>query len=232
MKRLVGVLLAAMLAFGLAGEAMAKQQLVITGENIEAGTSFALLWQDAGSETNAQRMYGIQDKAFIEQAFDGVTIKTQATLKQEYVTRMGADAGRIFSATYKGYPALFIAIYKGDHISNLLVFGDDTGTSAQIEAAIQDALDYWMYGVRENGTFPDVLDGDHSYEAVCADIDAWLPKMKPGGYITGDDFLWPGVKKAVFEKFGGYVQHHIKRPLSDDGPNGHLKSASYWWVRL
>ena len=77
-----------------------------------------------------------------------------------------------------------------------------------------------------------MLDGDHSYEAVCADIDAWLPKMKPGGYITGDDFLWPGVKKAVFEKFGGWVQHHIKRPLSDTGPNGHLKSASYWWVRL
>jgi predicted O-methyltransferase YrrM len=45
------------------------------------------------------------------------------------------------------------------------------------------------------------LDGQHEYEAVKADIEAWLPKIKPGGLLAGDDYQssWPGVIKAVDE---------------------------------
>lgn len=32
------------------------------------------------------------------------------------------------------------------------------------------------------------LDADHSYEGVLADIQAWLPKVKPGGWIGGHDY--------------------------------------------
>lgn len=47
------------------------------------------------------------------------------------------------------------------------------------------------------------IDGEHSYEAVKADIEAWLPKIVPGGIIAGHDYnnCWPGVKKAVDEFF-------------------------------
>jgi len=45
------------------------------------------------------------------------------------------------------------------------------------------------------------IDADHRYEAVCADIRAWLPKVKKGGTITGHDFYW-GVSKAVIEVLG------------------------------
>jgi len=45
------------------------------------------------------------------------------------------------------------------------------------------------------------IDASHDYENVIADINAWYPKVKPGGMITGDDYLWPGVKKAVNEYF-------------------------------
>lgn len=54
----------------------------------------------------------------------------------------------------------------------------------------------------EDGTLDLVfLDGDHTYEAVKADINVWLPKIKPGGLIAGDDYQpsWPGVIKAVDE---------------------------------
>jgi len=49
-----------------------------------------------------------------------------------------------------------------------------------------------------------MLDGAHDYESVVADIDAWLPKIKKGGLIAGDDYCnsWPIIKKAVDEKFG------------------------------
>lgn len=49
------------------------------------------------------------------------------------------------------------------------------------------------------------LDADHSYEAVTADIKAWMPKIKSGGWISGHDYLeawWSGVIAAVNDVFG------------------------------
>jgi hypothetical protein len=49
------------------------------------------------------------------------------------------------------------------------------------------------------------IDGSHLYEAIRADIDAWLPKVKIGGYIGGHDIDGPedfnGVRQAVDETF-------------------------------
>jgi len=46
------------------------------------------------------------------------------------------------------------------------------------------------------------IDMGHSYEEVKRDIELWLPKVKTGGIIAGHDYpSWPGVKKAVDEKF-------------------------------
>jgi hypothetical protein len=53
------------------------------------------------------------------------------------------------------------------------------------------------------------IDGDHEYDSVIADIDAWLPKARK--LICGHDYTWdrhsgyPGVKRAVDEKFGDRV---------------------------
>jgi hypothetical protein len=47
------------------------------------------------------------------------------------------------------------------------------------------------------------IDAGHSYEAVKADIEAWLPKMKPNGIMAGHDYkAWEGVNQAVTEVFG------------------------------
>ena len=44
------------------------------------------------------------------------------------------------------------------------------------------------------------IDGDHSYKAVKADFEAWWPKIRPGGYVFGDDYGSKGssgVKPAI-----------------------------------
>lgn len=45
------------------------------------------------------------------------------------------------------------------------------------------------------------IDADHSYEGCKADIKAWLPKVKNGGYLCGHDYSRLSVKKAVDETF-------------------------------
>ncbi len=46
------------------------------------------------------------------------------------------------------------------------------------------------------------IDGAHDYDSVKADILAWLPKVKPGGYLFLHDYgLFDGVTKAVDEMF-------------------------------
>ena len=45
------------------------------------------------------------------------------------------------------------------------------------------------------------IDLTHTYESVKEDIALWLPKVKKGGYIAGDDYHknWQGVIQAVDE---------------------------------
>src|SRR5262245_27614571 len=50
------------------------------------------------------------------------------------------------------------------------------------------------------------LDARHDYASVKADIEAWLPKVKPGGWLSGDDYdtqKWPEVVKAVDDVLPG-----------------------------
>lgn len=49
------------------------------------------------------------------------------------------------------------------------------------------------------------IDADHSYEGVYADVRAWWPKIKPGGFLAGHDYMTGkegisfGVTRAVDE---------------------------------
>lgn len=76
-----------------------------------------------------------------------------------------------------------------------------------------------------------MLDGDHSYEAVKADIAAWLPKMRPGGIVSGDDYTWPGVEQAVSEQWHGQgvrvVINNGTRRKAD-----YKLDSSYWSVEV
>lgn len=46
------------------------------------------------------------------------------------------------------------------------------------------------------------VDDDHSYPKTKQVLEAWLPKIKLGGFITGHDYSCDGVKLAVQEVLG------------------------------
>ena len=51
------------------------------------------------------------------------------------------------------------------------------------------------------------IDADHSYESVKKDIEAWLPKIRKNGIISGHDYGNGNpseVKQAVDEKFDNF----------------------------
>lgn len=51
------------------------------------------------------------------------------------------------------------------------------------------------------------IDADHSEHAVRGDIEAWAPKLKPGGWLTGHDYDLPGVRAALSDLLPGHTLH-------------------------
>lgn len=47
------------------------------------------------------------------------------------------------------------------------------------------------------------IDASHDKESVIRDIKAWLPKVRKGGVLSGDDFHNGGVREAVSETLSG-----------------------------
>ena len=62
-----------------------------------------------------------------------------------------------------------------------------------IRKASLEALDLY-----ENGSLDCVfIDAAHDYENVCKDIQGWLPKIKPGGILSGHDWDCKDVQQAL-----------------------------------
>ena len=51
------------------------------------------------------------------------------------------------------------------------------------------------------------LDASHEYKDVKDDIEHWLPKVKIGGTLGGDDMNWKGVRRAVEDTLTNFEDH-------------------------
>lgn len=78
------------------------------------------------------------------------------------------------------------------------------------------------------------IDGDHSYEAVKKDLEAWYPKVKSGGMFCGHDYNYPDVERAVqeFAKSKG-----LKLFVKNNVPEGQKwdvvhKEMDWWSIKL
>lgn len=70
------------------------------------------------------------------------------------------------------------------------------------------------------------LDACHTYECVTADLEAWLPKLVPGGIMAGHDYLMPeyGVKEAVNDFAKSKYKVHLI-------PENQKKDAGFWFKK-
>lgn len=66
------------------------------------------------------------------------------------------------------------------------------------------------------------IDADHSYSGAKQDMEAWYPKVKPGGWLSGHDYEYPGV---------GDVASALKAFCSEKGLSFELGEGYTWFVR-
>src|SRR5262245_26748643 len=59
------------------------------------------------------------------------------------------------------------------------------GKSEQIKATLFENIDILN------------IDGGHTEEASTRDVEIWVPRVKPGGWIWFDDSHWPSVQRAL-----------------------------------
>jgi MMP 1-O-methyltransferase len=88
-----------------------------------------------------------------------------------------------------------------------LAFHENLGThimAGKVRVVDLPSLDAARFLAHTESRFDFVfIDADHSYEAVSADIDAWLPLVADGGLLAGHDYKpnYPGVMQAVDDAF-------------------------------
>jgi len=79
---------------------------------------------------------------------------------------------------------------------------------------------YREYTFDAASRFPDeyfdliYIDADHTYEGCLEDIKVWYPKVKKGGFITGDDYShyrakYTGVKFGVIEAVNEFFKDNM-----------------------
>ena len=113
--------------------------------------------------------------------------------------------------TREGYSASIIAknvktLYVVDHWETLDVFRTFKDNMNEMKLNVHPLV---MKSVDAARIFKDgildfvFIDGDHTYEGVKSDIEAWLPKLKVGGVMAGHDYKEgaKGLRRAVDEKF-------------------------------
>jgi hypothetical protein len=157
------------------------------------------------------------------------------TVYDMFVKMLPQNGTIVEVGVWKGKSLAYLGVEAVNSGKNLRVFGVDTWLGSpehQNDPLIKTDTLYNLFmtnifpllgavtpirmaSVNAAKLFPDnsidivFIDACHEYECVKEDINAWFPKIKKGGIISGHDYQWgdkrPGgapVKKAVDEIFG------------------------------
>jgi len=79
------------------------------------------------------------------------------------------------------------------HSGNVIVH---RSAAAEVAAEFADEYFDWVY-----------IDANHQYEFVLLDLESYYPKVKPGGFLAGDDYgvegWWHGGVTRAVQEFAG-----------------------------
>ncbi len=131
---------------------------------------------------------------FIAGGLKGASAKIQAVDNFAGQSTCGEDAA--------WYQRHFQALGEGSTLGFFKSNMAALGFAARAEPVIADSLAAARQLAARRGAVDFIfIDGDHSYQACCADIEAWAPFVKRGGVMAFHDFgsRAHGVSQAIFE---------------------------------
>jgi predicted O-methyltransferase YrrM len=107
--------------------------------------------------------------------------------------------------------------YNKRLVENLVNIEVHRGLSVPVAKTFDDASQDFVF-----------IDAEHTYEEVKKDIEAWWPKVKPGGAMAGHDWsaAFPGVAKAVNEFACTLGDPRLLRIIRCEAP----EERYCWWI--
>lgn len=154
---------------------------------------------------------------------DGYWTQGDAEFYEHFVSHMPVGARVVEIGCFKGRSSRCLADLGIKYQKDLRITFVDTWEGSEEHQDLEDVKDgslfaqfvrnmdgidfdfYRMPSVDTAEEFKDesldfvFIDAAHDYENVCADIRAWLPKVKVGGVLAGHDWQHEPVRKAVDE---------------------------------
>jgi predicted O-methyltransferase YrrM len=138
-----------------------------------------------------------------------------AALYEMMVRLAPPESGVLETGVYHGRSLVRMALSVKEAAKRLHVYGVDhfTDMSIGLEAEVRKHLGQFsvseyvsllkMDSLDAALTFPNeslwfvFLDGSHDREYVAAEVKAWMPKIKPGGFLAGHDYRWHLVAEPI-----------------------------------
>ena len=109
----------------------------------------------------------------------------------QHWSRLAGVGSRDDLKIINGHPHLYYQF-----MSNVIHSGFTQTITPLSLTGVAGAKLFEHYGIRPEIIY---IDGDHEYESVFFDLRLWLKQMAPNGVLIGDDYNWPGVRKAADE---------------------------------
>ena len=159
-----------------------KPILSSTEKGVEIGLAAGFFSKSIKKYLNISELHGVDKYEYDSNFYDMISSNTDisAEIFGEYVEEYSSQdkLDSYFENTVKHLNAHLSGLHRLSSLEAVELFDDAS-------------LDF-VY-----------IDADHSYEAVKADLQAWWPKVKSGGVMSGDDYetyydSW-GVIQAVDE---------------------------------
>ncbi len=117
--------------------------------------------------------------------------------------------------TFKGTPgaeldAIVLDAFNGDIFYDFI---DNVNASGNYDKfkIIKDDSNNFIKNVANNSIDFLMIDSDHNYDNLTNDIKNWYHKIKPGGYIAGDDYgVFSSVTMAADDYFYGQINRGFR----------------------
>lgn len=177
------------------------------------------------NQSTAEKLAGIRTMPHFYHLTEGENWFTYPGLYSQIVQHAQQKAHFVEVGVWKGRSAAFLAVEIINSGKTIMLDLVDTWQGSEehlplqydlfevFKKNIEPVLPYVnikrMDSLSAASTYADgsldfvFIDAAHDYESVKSDILAWLPKVKPGGFLAGHDYpTWPGVTRAVNEIIG------------------------------